>query len=134
MEALEAPISETEVWNVIKNLPPDKAPGPDGFTGRFYKECWAIIKADIMAAIGAVHAGDSCMLHRLNSAYIVLIPKSEEAIKVGGYRPISLIHSFAKLVTKILAARLAPKLKELVANKQSAFIRGRCIQDNFALV
>ncbi|CAD6333982.1 unnamed protein product [Miscanthus lutarioriparius] len=48
---LDLPFSEEEVFNSIKDLPPDKAPGPDGFTGRFYKCCWAVIKNDIMAAI-----------------------------------------------------------------------------------
>ena len=33
---LEQPFTEEEVWNTIKALPSDKAPGPDGYTGRFY--------------------------------------------------------------------------------------------------
>lgn len=134
LSSLDAPISEEEVLRVIKQMHPDKSPGPDGFTGRFYKVCWPIIKGDVMAAIGALHAGDSRFLFRLNSAYIVLIPKKDDAIDVGDYRPISLVHSFAKLITKILATRLVDKLKDLVAINQSAFIRGRCIHDNFALV
>lgn len=44
LEALELPFSEEEVWNTIKEMPPDKAPGPDRFTGRFYKCWWTIIK------------------------------------------------------------------------------------------
>jgi hypothetical protein len=36
---LEAPISEEGVWKAICSLPSDKAPGPDGFTGNFYKVC-----------------------------------------------------------------------------------------------
>jgi len=48
--------------------------------------------------------------------------------------PFSLIHSFAKLVTKLVANRLASKLNEMVAANQSAFIKGRCIHDNFVLV
>jgi hypothetical protein len=36
--------SEEEIWNTIKSLPSDKAPGPDGFTGRFYKVAWQVIK------------------------------------------------------------------------------------------
>lgn len=60
-----------------------------------------------MAAIGALHEGDSRSLHQLNAAYMVLIPKKEEPLSVADYRPISLVHSFAKLVTKILASRLA---------------------------
>jgi hypothetical protein len=51
---LELPFTEEEVWKTIKQLPPDKAPGPYGFTGRFYKACWPVIKSDIMAAVLAV--------------------------------------------------------------------------------
>lgn len=68
-----------------------------------------------MAAVGAVHEGDARQLHLLNSAYIVLIPKKEEATADSDFRPISLVHSFAKLITKILANRLAPFLGRLVS-------------------
>jgi hypothetical protein len=33
---LEAIFTEDEVWTVIKDLPKDRAPGPDGFIGVFY--------------------------------------------------------------------------------------------------
>lgn len=38
---------------VIKELPNDKAPGPDGFTGIFYKLAWDVIKPEIMNAFNA---------------------------------------------------------------------------------
>lgn len=115
-------------------MPPDRAPGPDGYTGRFYKACWQIIKLDFMAAIITLQQGDSRKLWKINSAYLTLIPKKADALHAKDYRPISLIHSFAKLVAKILASRLAPHLDSLVAANQSAFIRGRCIHDNYMLV
>jgi hypothetical protein len=43
-----------EVWNVVKAQELDKAPGPDGFTGRFYVACWEIIKDDVMDAFHAM--------------------------------------------------------------------------------
>ena len=46
----------------------------------------------------------------------------------------SVWHSFAKLITKILANRLAGHLDQMVSTSQSAFIKGRLIQDNFMLV
>jgi hypothetical protein len=45
---------------------------------------------------------------------MTLLPKSLEAITVKVYRSISLIHLFGKLIFKVLAERLAPKLPELV--------------------
>jgi len=54
LSCLEIAISEEEVWRTISDLPSEKAPGPAGFTDRFYQVCWPIIKNDIMAAISAV--------------------------------------------------------------------------------
>jgi len=70
----------------------------------------------------------------LNSAYLTLIPKKAEALEAKDYRPISLVHSFAKLVTKLMANRLAPLLDNMVASNQIAIIKARCIHDNFMLV
>jgi hypothetical protein len=123
-----------EINSVVLSLPNDKAPGLDGYTGRFYKCCWDIIKWDLLAAVLILQLGSPGRLDLVNSAYITLIPKHVEAILPGDFRPISLVHSFAKLITKILANRLAPELDKMVSTNQSAFIRGRCIHDNFIMV
>jgi hypothetical protein len=39
---LDVMFSEQEVWETIASLPSDKAPGPDGFTGLFYKHAWIL--------------------------------------------------------------------------------------------
>lgn len=65
---------------------------------------------------------------------MVLLKKKTQPAEICDYRPISLIHSFSRLITKCLANRLAPKLNALVSRNQSAFIKGRCIQDNFCAV
>jgi hypothetical protein len=45
-----------------------------------------------------------------------------------------LIHGVAKWVAKVIANRLAPLLPRLVGAHQSAFMRGRCLYDNFMMV
>ena len=37
IEIMNNPITSTEVEAMIKNLPKNKSPGPDGFTGEFYQ-------------------------------------------------------------------------------------------------
>jgi hypothetical protein len=128
------PVSADEAWVAIKELAADRAPGPDGFTGAFYKASWTVIRDDVMAAINALLFGDSRAFHRLNSALIVLLPKRPDANKPGDFRPITMIHSVAKLVSKIQALRLAPRMNELVSTNQNAFIRGRTIHDNYKYV
>jgi len=73
LNELEAPFSEEEVWKTINSLPSDKAPGPDGFTGKFYKVCWQTIKLDIMAAVSAVWSRKFANFELLNSAFITLL-------------------------------------------------------------
>lgn len=64
----------------------------------------------------------------------MLIPKVEVATDPKEFRPISLIHSFTKLLSKVLAIRLASYIDTLISTAQSAFIKKRCIQDNFMYV
>jgi hypothetical protein len=87
-----------------------------------------------MAAISAVWRRDFRNFRQLNSTFITLLPKKVDAQQPRDFRPISLVHSFAKLVTKILANRLASHMDQLVAKNQSAFIKGRFIQENFMMV
>ena len=37
MEHMNRPITSTKMETVIRNLPTNKSPGPDGFTGKFYQ-------------------------------------------------------------------------------------------------
>jgi hypothetical protein len=93
---------EEEVWSIIKELPADQAPGLDGFIGAFYKRAWPVIKPTIMAAVLKLFVGDRCNFGRPNRALITLIPKKPDVQEIGDYRPISLVHSFVKLFTKLL--------------------------------
>jgi hypothetical protein len=90
--------TEDEIWGggggVIRLLPPDKAPGPDGFTGRFLQAAWPIIRANVMAAFDTFWHLDTRNLHNVNDALMVLLPKSAEAITVKDFSPISLIHDW----------------------------------------
>jgi hypothetical protein len=54
---LSEAFSHEEIDDVIKNLPLDKSPGPDGFNTNFVKRCWPIIKQDFYGLCDAFHQG-----------------------------------------------------------------------------
>jgi hypothetical protein len=77
---------------------------------------------------------DCRSFHHLNEVLITLLPKVDNLEGLGDYRPISLIHGFGKIFAKVLVNRFAPTLLHLISPNQSAFIKGRQIQDNFRYV
>lgn len=115
-------------------MPIDKAPGPDGYTGNFFRACWDIIKEDMVVVFNSINNLRCANMSLLNSANIILIPKKEGAEEVKDFRPISLIHSVAKILAKLLALRLRPHMRSLISVNQSTFIKGRSIHDNFLYV
>lgn len=118
---LEQPFSHEEIDNVIRALPNEKSPEPDGFNNEFLKKSWPIIKQDFYSLCDAFYNNSVC-LKSINSSYITLIPKVEGARSVNEFRPISLLNSSVKLVTKILANRLQPIITSLVHKNQYGFI------------
>lgn len=68
-----------------------------------------------MVAMLAVWSQKFGNFHLLNSAYITLLPKKDDDASVKDFKPISLVHSFAKLVTKLMANMLAGRLDLLVS-------------------
>lgn len=85
---LDRPLTESEIEHAVKGLPNEKAPGPDGFTNDFYKQCWDIIKIDILMAFNAFHMHHNGALEHLNRAQVVLLPKIEVATEPKDFRPI----------------------------------------------
>jgi hypothetical protein len=131
LEPLGAPIYKEEIDSVVKRLPSDKAPGPDGFNGLFIKKCWNIIKSDFYQLCQDFFEGNTS-LEGINNSFIVLIPKKINPEIVNDYRPIYLMNLAPKLVTKILADRLQIEIIRLVHKNQYGFIRSRTIQDCLA--
>lgn len=126
---LDGSFTEQELLAFVNEAHGERAPGPDGFTGDFFKRCWQLIKGDLLAAVNCVHSLRGRNWDLLNTANLVLLPKRDGAQEASDFRPVSLMHSVPKLVSKMLATRLAPEIHHLVTNNQSALIRGRSIQE-----
>jgi len=89
---LEDPFTKEEIDSVVRNLPNDKALGPDGFNNEFIKRCWHFIEEDFYDLCFAFQDNSVC-LQSINDSYITLIPKIDGAQQVGDFRPISVTPS-----------------------------------------
>ncbi|GJZ68542.1 RNA-directed DNA polymerase, eukaryota, partial [Tanacetum coccineum] len=126
IDDLERIVSYDDIKSAVWDCGTNKSPSPDGFTFEFYRKYWNIIDHDIVTAVTTFFS--TCLFpHGCNSSFIALIPKSQEAKIVKDFRPISLIGSLYKIITKILANRLSFVISDLVSIGQSAFVSNRQI-------
>lgn len=74
LDHLTDPFSITEIDNVVKEMPADRATGPDGFSGIFLKACRPIIKQEFYSLCDQFHEG-KLNLQSINDGLVTLIPK-----------------------------------------------------------
>nr|GEX76886.1 RNA-directed DNA polymerase, eukaryota [Tanacetum cinerariifolium] len=123
---LESMVSRDEIRNAVWGCGENKSPGPDGFTFEFFRKFWTVVGPDFCTAVEWFFDHGSFFIG-CNSSFIALIPKSLDPKVVSDYRPISLIGSLYKVVTKILAIRLSTIISDLILDVQTAFLPNRQI-------
>lgn len=122
---LTRPITAEEVQLAIKQLKPNKAPGPDGLTNEFYKTLGPKLIDTLVVVFNDLLDGKDLPLY-FNSALLKVLPKPGRDPELpSSYRPILLLNSDYKLYTKILAERLKPILPQIIHEDQTGFISGR---------
>ncbi|KAG2656100.1 hypothetical protein PVAP13_1KG055054 [Panicum virgatum] len=72
LDSLMEPFTKEEIDDIVKSIPADRAPGPDGFNGFFLKKCWHIVKEDIYKLCFDFYNG-IVDLQPINNSYITLM-------------------------------------------------------------
>nr|GEZ34182.1 RNA-directed DNA polymerase, eukaryota, reverse transcriptase zinc-binding domain protein [Tanacetum cinerariifolium] len=76
----------------------------------------------------------SIMPKGCNTSFVAFIPKISNPVVVSDFRPISLIGAKYKIITKLLANRLAKVIDSVISREQTAFVKHRQILDGPLMV
>lgn len=121
-----------EVKKVVFSMNASSAPGPDGFTGKFFQHCWNIIAQDLYIVILEFFNGKQLPMSFSHSS-LVLISKIDCPQEFTDFRPISLSNVINKIISKLLNNILTPLMSKIISPNQSGFMKNRSISDNIIL-
>ncbi|MBM3939110.1 MAG: hypothetical protein FJ333_10740, partial [Sphingomonadales bacterium] len=130
--ALSAKVTKQELWSTLATCK-DSAPGPDGFPYSIYKTFWNEIGQLLTDSLNYSLAEGAFPTSQKQS-YLKLLPKEgKDKLELKNWRPITLSNCDFKILTKTLSNRLLGIVSDKLSSCQTAYIKGRQIQDNIRL-
>ena len=130
-ENLKKPIELFEIKKAIMQLENNKSPGSDGLTAEFYKTGFPLL-GETMTLLYNYILRHGEMTESQKQAVITCLYKKGEKKEINNWRPISLLNTDYKILTKILANRLKHVLPQIISECQTACIPDRTIYDNLS--
>ena len=133
-ELCELKIDIPQCSKILKVMKNGKTPGIDGLPPEFYKFFWPLIQDHVVNALNYTYkTGEMSTSQRLG--VITLIPKKDkDRTQLKNWRPISLLTTDYKLLTKMLANNLSNVLPTVINNDQTAYLKGRYIGENIRTI
>ncbi|XP_058766506.1 uncharacterized protein LOC131640115 [Vicia villosa] len=110
---LEHPFEEGEIKAAVWDCDGCKTHGPNGYSLAFFKNHWELLKEDILNFVADFHS-KAILTKSCTSTIITLVPKVMNPKSLSEYRPICLVGSLQKIISKLLVGRLKEVIDSLI--------------------
>ena len=108
----ERKVTQAECLKALKDFKNEKSPVTDGLQAEFYKYFWTELHPDMIRSFNFAYDNGSLSISQ-RRGIITLIPKpNKDTTLLDNLRPISLLNTDYKILTKVIAKRLEKVLPE----------------------
>ena len=111
----------------------DSAVEPDGYSWKFFTFAWEVVGNDVYAVVCSFFFGAK-LPWSVTVTSIILLPKASSPQVFSQNRLINLCNFINKIISNLLAMRLAKVLPIIISSNHNGFVQGRQISDNFLLL
>lgn len=128
-QSCERQITIEEIEEAVKQAKLNKAPGMDGLPVEFYKTFWPQIKNIFLKIV--LHFQNTGQLPpSMKRTAIIPIPKNGDRTLLKNWRPICLINTDYKFISRVYSKRISSVVSSLLDSDQSYCVPGRTIYNN----
>lgn len=132
-ESLKLPLTVQELYTEMMSMENGKSTGIDGLPIEFYKTFWAILGEDLLSVFDESLIKGFLPLS-CRRAVITLLPKKGDLQNIKNWRPVSLLCSEYKILSKALATRINKIIGKVIHYDQMYCTPKRSIFDNITLI
>jgi len=130
---LERPFTLQELQLAVESAAAAKSPGRDGLSYEFYAATFPLVGPALLDGLNAMLEG-GLLAASMRRGVVRLLPKVPGTPTAAQLRPITLLCTDYKLLTKMMVGRLLPLLPEVVVSNQLCSVRGRSVFEGPAAV
>ena len=130
----EGEITEEECLAALETSKNSKSPGIDGLPAEFYKFFWLDIKSALLGSLNYALTKGELSLDQRHAVISLIHKKDKDRLFIRNWRPISLLTTHYKILTKCLAKRILKVIDKLISYDQTGYLKGSYIGENIRTV